>query len=537
MLGWYYGLTLKAKLYVSFGVVILLTLAIAILALTSMQKSREVADYLQWALQERYQRVDSVLKANISTQEGYVIFFNDYHDNKSLLPKTDNLLSNLDSLVDQLQMSRFPKEIGAIKAGSARLNEIYTSKIRPLTLEGNVSEAANIYIEEALPNFMEIFNNINAVRDQQIQEALDQANAAASVTPMIVVAVVTIIAILISFVVVGLTAGYCKRAIHILIDNISLLENQDLSNEVEVRYQDEFGRLAASLERLRSQQHKIISTMVKVSKDASDSMLAVSEDMKRLSDSAHDAESRSITVAASSDEMVSTTKEIANNCESAASLSSESRDITADGIVRAKNSIQGIYRQSEQTKEDSKQIDAMISQSRNISHIVGTIDEIASQTNLLALNAAIEAARAGEAGRGFAVVADEVRALASRTSSSINEITQMVALIESDANAATESMTRSVNDMDAIASDTASLENVFNDILNHVNDVNSQITHIAAAAEEQTTASTEISQHMQNLTAASQEVARVASTTVDVINATTADITNLHAKLSKFKLA
>ena len=178
----------------------------------------------------------------------------------------------------------------------------------------------------------------------------------------------------------------------------------------------------------------------------------------------------------------------------------------------------------------------MINQSRGITSIVGTIDEIASQTNLLALNAAIEAARAGEASRGFAVVADEVRALASRTSTSITEITTMVDLIEKDANAASSSMERSVKDMETIANDTQSLEAVLNDILDRVGDVNNQINTIAASVDEQTTASSEISTHIQNMSKIAQEVAHVVESTVDELNRTSADMSELNHQLKAFKL-
>ena len=195
-----------------------------------------------------------------------------------------------------------------------------------------------------------------------------------------------------------------------------------------------------------------------------------------------------------------------------------------------------IFQQVEQTKANSQQIEAMINQSRSIGSIVNTIDEIAAQTNLLALNAAIEAARAGEAGRGFAVVADEVRALATRTGSSTNEITQKISLIESDANKASATMDQSVAGISALADDTSVLEHVLNDIFEQVENVTSQITQIATAAEEQTTATHEISTNMQELTNSSREVAQIASETQESVNVTSKEIANLVSLMNNFKL-
>lgn len=227
---------------------------------------------------------------------------------------------------------------------------------------------------------------------------------------------------------------------------------------------------------------------------------------------------------------------MAAQCESVAELAFKTNQLTSDGILQAKSSIQEIHDQSNKNREDSKQIEAMVNQSRNIVSIVRTIDEIADQTNLLALNAAIEAARAGEAGRGFAVVADEVRALANRTSSSTNEISQMMGVLENDAKNATQSMNRSVRDMDNLSNNTASLEGVFNDILSHVHDVSEQITVIAGAIDEQSVTSGKIREYVQTLTDSSRKFAEIAKYTHDSLWECSNNIDQLYDRVSKYRL-
>ena len=203
-------------------------------------------------------------------------------------------------------------------------------------------------------------------------------------------------------------------------------------------------------------------------------------------------------------------------------------------MIRA--TIEDIRNQSEYTKNDAAKVQALAKQTQDIGSIVGTIDEIAAQTNLLALNAAIEAARAGEAGRGFAVVADEVRALASRTSASTQEISAMVHQVQKDAADATNSMSTSVDNINAVADRAATIEGTLNSILDNVGQVNDQIRMIATAAEEQTTATSEISTNMQKISADTEEIVRAAEEASGHIDSSVGSIGELVNNLARFKL-
>ena len=134
------------------------------------------------------------------------------------------------------------------------------------------------------------------------------------------------------------------------------------------------------------------------------------------------------------------------------------------------------------------------------------------------------------------MVADEVRALASRTSKSTQEITSMVSQVQTEANQANESMTKSVESMDVLAQDASAIEELLNGIIDKVDVVNAQIGQIATAAEEQTAATSEISTNMQSITNSAQGFAAEVSTTQSVVNSAAEDVNELTGLVAKIKV-
>ena len=250
----------------------------------------------------------------------------------------------------------------------------------------------------------------------------------------------------------------------------------------------------------------------------------------------NDIQNQAVTVAAAADEMVSTTQDIARNCETAAAGSTRCKEISNSGLETVQQAIDNIRQQSEHTRDNAAKIESLAKQTHDIGSIVSTIDDIAAQTNLLALNAAIEAARAGEAGRGFAVVADEVRALAQRTSKSTKEISDMIQTVQQDTQAASDAINVSVENMEQVAQNANSIMTVLDDIAGRVSDINMQITQIAAAAEEQTTATSEISGHMQRVSGATGDMSTQAQEQYEAAASVSDDLNHLDEALSFFHI-
>lgn len=269
----------------------------------------------------------------------------------------------------------------------------------------------------------------------------------------------------------------------------------DLSVSIEVQ-----GNHPASL--LQSICHLVSSQreMMEKIKTSAESVASASYELRATSDTmsrtTEDVVSQASTVATAGEEMSATSSDIASNCISAAENAGRASDMAKDGAAVVMGTVKGMERIAKRVKETAVSVDALGNSSEQIGDIIGTIEDIADQTNLLALNAAIEAARAGEQGRGFAVVADEVRALAERTTKATKEISTMISGIQKETRTAVSSMEEGVHEVARGSEEAAKSGEALNVILGQINEVTAQINQIATAAEEQTATTREISNNV-----------------------------------------
>ena len=534
------SLGVKAKLAAAFASVIFLSLVIAIVSITSIANSRSVANFTKGVIEEHYHKIDQILKNVITFRDHITMFTNNVSTyNEETAAKADEdiskLLSSMQniSLLDPRDADDFEKLKGLINSAV----DIYKNKMEHMVDRGYSVDVRNTYNNELFPVLNKSINETNRLVSLYLDRVDHNVTSLTDITPIVIILVVTLIAVIFSAVIAYKLPKAFIGVLHYAVSHASVMSRGDLTQTVENRGRtDEFGKLLDSLEKMRLDWQN----NVKVIKSATDNVIqtfnkidAVTSDMN---DIAHEAQNRSITVAAAADEMVSTTSDIAKNCESAAANSSQSNDTTQQGVHKVQLTIEGIQNQVVKSKQDAEYVQSLVDQAQKIGTIVQTIDDIASQTNLLALNAAIEAARAGEYGKGFAVVADEVRALASRTSTSTQEITKMVTQIQSNANTANESMQSSVKNMDNLAVETSTIEELLNNITEQVSSVNAQITQIATAAEQQTTATSEISGNMQDITHSSQSLSKNCSDAKDEVKRSMSLLQDLEESLNRIKI-
>lgn len=535
----------KFKIIAGFMAVIFVNVVVVGISIYNLTMAQRAAYTIDETLSTAFQRIkkveDAFLIANQKAMKGLNLIDKDYTP-EQLKKDIPTLVANLRKSIMDLHedfihdpaYTSANQELRTAGFGFIRQLE---DQIVPLLDSEMADFALNLYIRDVMPLRATALRCTSRIEELQMKQCLDVSSAAADENSLYYIYALAVLGISVAVIMSLFIATYINKQIIDFIKQLERMSTGDFTQEAKVKSKDEFGRACASLNQLRSSVSKIVHLTQTECDKLYTRLDSVNQSSNIIATATDNVQSQAMTVATASDQMVSTTADIARNCDRAAQGSNECKDITLGGITLIKRAFENVERQVENTKDNSNKIEQLSQKSREISSIVSTIDEIASQTNLLALNAAIEAARSGDAGRGFAVVADEVRSLAIRTAQSTQEISRMVDTIQSYATDASHSINVSVEHMDHVADDAKEIEDLLNNITNKVNDVNIQITQIATSAEEQTTATGEISVNAQNVTNASTEMTEQANLQANAIHETIEDVKELHRALEFFKIS
>ena len=321
-----------------------------------------------------------------------------------------------------------------------------------------------------------------------------------------------------------------------LTDNLQLCANGDLTVNVETNGLTELRSIGESLtlliSSLNSQVTELHGNAAHLASSASELTAVTNETTK----GAQQQQEETIQVATAINEMSATVQEVATHAEEASRAAQNADKETTNGKRVVQETIVKINSLETDIANSAEVLRTLKAESENIGSVMAVIQGIAEQTNLLALNAAIEAARAGEQGRGFAVVADEVRVLASRTQESSQEIQSMIDKIQSGASQAMNAMDESQKNTHATVEQAATAGESLESISLAVTNISDMNTQIASAAEEQRAVADEIARNIENISQIAQTTTNASTQTAEASGSLSELAENIERLVTKFKI-
>jgi methyl-accepting chemotaxis protein len=393
--------------------------------------------------------------------------------------------------------------INSAKAGTHYSQ--YTS-----TMPGKTELLPKLGYTEYLPKWDLIVGssvNLDGIEGQVaiVQQAVDE-RLRDMLLSIIGIAVVVLILIAIAGVILATTLLRPLRLMKDNLDDIAAGEG-DLTKRLAITSNDELGDLAGSFNRFVDKIHGLVRQIAEMTTQLTTLVGEVSSQAQRSEQAMERQRTETDQVATAINEMSAAAQEVAHSAQGAsvAAQQTDQEGLAAKRVVDG--SIRQIHALVDDIRNSGTSLDSLQQDVSSIVSVLGVIRSIAEQTNLLALNAAIEAARAGEAGRGFAVVADEVRALASRTQQSTQEIQGMIDRLQKGTQSAVEAMRRSSEAGEGTSKSANEAGSSLDTIGQLIGTINSMNAQIASAAEEQTAVAEEINRSVHQIAVAVESVA------------------------------
>ncbi|MEG9401725.1 methyl-accepting chemotaxis protein [Vibrio cholerae] len=417
----------------------------------------------------------------------------------------------------------------------ARFEQMVREELEPMLqafANNDMTTAQNIYRDKYAPTYGEMRKQANQILDTLLQQAEQQNHAsvesfeAGRTKQMVIIAAGLIISFITSLVII---TNLRSRVAYLKDRMSSAAANLSLRTRLELDGNDELCDIGKSFNAFIDKVHHSIEEVAENSKELAMMASSVSQRAHMTQSNCASQRDRTVQVATAIHELGATVSEIASNAAMAADVAKQATLHSGEGkkvVGEVQNRIQTLVNELDNA---TQVVSSLATQINGISSTLDTIRSISEQTNLLALNAAIEAARAGEQGRGFAVVADEVRTLASRSAASTEEIQQVINRLQTESTRAVEAMEKGRSQSDVVVEFSAKANQSLTEINSQIDQINDQNIQVATATEEQSTVVEDINRNVEDINQLTTETSHVA----DELSRASASLQRLSSQLDK----
>ena len=431
-----------------------------------------------------------------------------------------------------------PEEAALYKTFTATLDNYMQAQNQMLELSrqnklDELRALINTRIKDGTDQMGEQLNKLVALNNSDAKAASVQADDhySSAITGIVAVAVIAaLLTVLLAWLLTRSIVTPLNRALQVA----QTIAGGNLTTAIEIDGKDESARLLGALSEMQANLRKTIEQIA----GSATQLGAAAEELSTVTQEASrgmQQQNNEIEQAATAvNEMTAAVEEVARNAVSTSEASNQSTQAAREGRDRVVETVNAIQTMTHDVQNTSLMIEGLATQGRDIGKVLDVIRAIAEQTNLLALNAAIEAARAGEAGRGFAVVADEVRALAHRTAQSTQEIEKMVAGIQNGTGEAVSSMAQSNQRTQSTLEMARAAGVALEQITQSIHLINERNLVIASASEEQAQVSREVDRNLVNIRDLATQSAAGANQTSAATHELSRLAVNLNAMVARF---
>ena len=536
-------MNIASRAFLGFAMIGTLMIVLGVFALMQMSKIRTAGDQVATNSVPSIQSLNTLTVAGIRKRVlAYRLLTN---RDPAVQEKTIELLAMRNKQISDAQivyekLISSPEERAAyaeLVQGFAESRQI-EDRIISLSRAGNVDEIARVLNAESAVNSDKV-NAVLATLAELNTRQLTATNDAAAEqysSAFNLVVILLIVASILTVLFAWLLTRSITQPIAAALEAAETIAEGNLTRPIKVDGTDEAGRLLAAMqtmqEKLRDTLMRISGSATQLASAAEELNVVTDESARGLSQQNNEIEQAATAV----NEMTSAVEEVARNAVSTSEASRNATRSAGDGRDLVQETVNAIELMSGEVQSTADLVGNLAEESRDIGKVLDVIRGLADQTNLLALNAAIEAARAGEAGRGFAVVADEVRALAHRTQQSTSDIERMIGSIQGGTEQAVSSMRNSTERAESTLNIAKGAGLALDTINSAVVEINERNMVIASAAEEQAAVAREVDRNLVNIRDLSVQSADGAKQTTAASGELTRLAVDLNSMVSRFSL-